>query len=70
LGGQPWKGIGLDSPIEPLLYSIPQTCLALGLSRSKTYELIAEGRLLTVSIGRRRLVRIDSIKALALGEAE
>lgn len=52
-----------------MLYSIPQTCMALGLSRSKTYELISEGVLLTVTIGRRRLVRVDSVKALAQGEA-
>lgn len=63
------KGLILSNPIEPMLYSIPQTCTALGLSRSKTYELISEGRLLTVYIGRRRLVRVDSVKALASGEA-
>lgn len=59
----------MESAIEPILYSIPQTCTALGLSRSKTYELISQGRLLTVHIGRRRLVRVDSVKALAAGEA-
>lgn len=59
----------LSTVIEPMLYSIPQTCMALGLSRSKTYELISEGVLLTVTIGRRRLVRVDSVKALAQGEA-
>lgn len=63
------KGRVLSNAIEPMLYSIPQTCTALGLSRSKTYELISEGRLLTVNIGRRRLVRVDSVKALAQGEA-
>jgi excisionase family DNA binding protein len=55
--------------VEPMLLSIPQTCQALGLSRSKTYELISEGRLLAIRIGRRRLVRVDSVKALAQGEA-
>ena len=59
----------MSSVIEPMLYSIPQTCTALGLSRSKTYELISQGRLLTVNIGRRRLVRVDSVRALASGEA-
>ena len=52
---------------EPLLCSVTDAAAALGLSRSKTYELISDGSLLTVSIGRRRLVRTDSIHALASG---
>lgn len=54
--------------VEPLLCSIPEAATALGVSRSKTYELISEGRLLTVNIGRRRLVRTESIRAIATGE--
>jgi excisionase family DNA binding protein len=59
----------LSTSIQPLLCSIPEAASALGVSRSKTYELISEGRLLTVSIGRRRLVRTESIRAIANGEA-
>ena len=55
--------------MEPVLCSIPDAAAALGLGRSKIYELIAEGKLATITIGRRRLVRLDSIRALALGEA-
>lgn len=55
--------------METLLCSIPEAARALGVGRSKLYELIGEGRLATVHIGRRRLVRMDSIRALALGEA-
>jgi excisionase family DNA binding protein len=55
--------------LDTLLCSIPDAAKALGVGRSKLYELIAEGRLETVTIGRRRLVRTDSIRALALGEA-
>jgi excisionase family DNA binding protein len=55
--------------LEPLLCSIPDAAGALSISRSKTYELISQGRLLTVTIGRRRLVRMDSVKAIAFGEA-
>lgn len=54
---------------EALLFSIEDAARALGIGRSKTYELINRGRLLTVTIGRRRLVRVDSVKALAQGEA-
>lgn len=54
---------------ERFLLSIQQTADALSIGRSKTYQLISEGKLLTVSIGRRRLVRADSVRAIALGEA-
>lgn len=54
---------------DAYLFSIDDAAKALGIGRSKTYQLISQGRLLTVTIGRRRLVRIDSVKAIALGEA-
>ncbi len=53
----------------PLLVSIENAAQSLGIGRSKTYELIAAGQLLTVTIGRRRLVRADSVRAIASGEA-
>jgi excisionase family DNA binding protein len=52
-----------------MLCSIPDAAAALGLGRSKTYQLISEGKLATVTIGRRRLVRVESVRTLALGEA-
>ncbi len=55
--------------MEALLCSIPEAAKALGLGRSKTYELMAEGKLETVTIGKRRLVRVESVRTLALGEA-
>ena len=55
--------------MDTLLCSVPDAARALGLGRSKIYELIAEGRLETVTIGRRRLVRVESVRAMALGEA-
>ena len=54
--------------VERLLCSIPEAAAALGVSRSTTYELISDGRLLTVTIGRRRLVKTESIRAIANGE--
>ena len=51
--------------MEPLLYSISDAAEALSLGRSKVYGLMAEGRLETVTIGRRRLVRAESVRALA-----
>lgn len=55
--------------LPPLLCSVPAAAKALSISRSKTYELIAQGTLLTVQIGRRRLVRLDSVNAIVFGEA-
>lgn len=51
--------------MEALLLSIPDAAKALSLGRSKIYELIGEGRLDAVCIGRRRLIRAESIRALA-----
>lgn len=55
--------------MEAFLVSIPDAAKALGLGRSKVYELIGQGRLETVTIGRRRLVRVSSLRTLAMGEA-
>ncbi len=54
--------------MDALLCSIPDAAKALGLGRSKIYELIQAGQLETVSIGRRRLVRTHSVRALASGD--
>jgi excisionase family DNA binding protein len=51
--------------IEPVLVPINGTCAALGVGRNKVYDLIKEGKLEVVKIGRRTLVKTDSIKAMA-----
>ena len=53
--------------MDTLLCSIPDAAKALGVGRSKLYGLITEGRIETITIGRRRLVRTDSMRAFALG---
>lgn len=55
--------------MDTLLCSIPDAARALGLGRSKVYGLMDAGQLETVTIGRRRLIRVASVRALALGEA-
>lgn len=57
-----------DGGMDVLLCSIPDAAKALGLGRSKVYELIDGGQLEAVSIGRRRLVRTNSVRAMALGD--
>lgn len=47
---------------------INETARSLGIGRTSVYKLIAEGKLETIKIGRRTLVKTDSIRAL-VGEA-
>lgn len=48
--------------MEAKLLSISDTAKVLGVGRSKLYALIKEGRLETVTVGRRRLVVAASIE--------
>jgi excisionase family DNA binding protein len=50
--------------MEPITVSITNASKSLGLGKTSIYELINEGKLATVKIGRRRLVKADSIRAL------
>jgi excisionase family DNA binding protein len=45
----------------PALLSVPDAARALAIGRSKLYELIGDGQLGTVRIGRRRLVPAHEI---------
>lgn len=54
--------------MEPVTLTINDACKAIGLGRSKLYELIADKQLETVKLGGRTLVKVSSIKAL-VGEA-
>jgi len=47
-----------------MLYSIKETADALRLGRTSVYNFIKAGRLETVKLGRRTLVKVSSIKAL------
>jgi excisionase family DNA binding protein len=43
------------------LYSMEQVALILGLSRTKVYQLVRSGDLVSVKIGKRRMVFRESI---------
>jgi hypothetical protein len=50
--------------VEPLLYSIPETCARLGgISRTLLYAEIAAGKLETVKIGDRRFTTAEQQRA-------
>lgn len=48
----------------PLVYTIAETCAISKLSRSYVHRLIQNGRLESVTLGRRRLIRAASVAAL------
>lgn len=54
--------------MEKLAYSINETARALSLGRTSVYSMIADGRLEAFKLGRRTLIRAESIKRLVRGE--
>lgn len=50
--------------MQPLTITIAAARDALGLGTTKLYELINEGTLETIKIGRRRLVKVASINRM------
>ena len=51
--------------LEPRFVGVQQVQKALGLSRSTIYEMIQDGRLASVHVGRRRLVSVDEVDRFA-----
>ena len=49
---------------ERLTCSVAEASQAVGLSRSKLYELMSGGEVQSVTIGRRRLVSVSSLMRL------
>ena len=54
----------------PRLLAIKQVIHELGISRTALYQLINDGKLRTVKIGRRRLVPAEAIDELVAGLAD
>jgi len=50
--------------IEPLLVTISEATDIIGIGKSKLYEIIAEGKLPIVKLGRRSLIAVDDLKSL------
>ena len=49
--------------------SIAEACAAAGFGRTKLYELLDEGVVSAIKVGRRRLVQVSSLLALLDGPA-
>jgi len=50
--------------LEPIATSVKDAAQALSLGRTSIYALIKEGRLEKVKLGRRTLIKVQSIRAL------
>ena len=53
-------------PLERLAVSVEEAADALGVGRSTLFELIRDGRLGSIKVGKRRLVPTDELKAFLL----
>jgi excisionase family DNA binding protein len=54
--------------MDPIATSINDAAKALSLGRTSIYALIREGRLETLKLGRRTLVKVASIRQLLDGQ--
>jgi len=50
--------------MEPVTVTVDGAKKALGIGSTKLYELINDGTLKSLKVGRRRLIKTDSIHAL------
>lgn len=50
-----------------LAFTITEACHAVGIKRSKLYELIGQGRIETRKIGSRTIIPADSLRDLVAG---
>lgn len=54
---------------EPLAVSVAEACRLSSLGRTKIYEALKQNKLKAHKIGRRTLIRMDSLRSLITGEA-
>ena len=52
----------MDTPLEPMLLDIASVAQIIGLGRSKTWELVSKGEIMSVRLGTRRLVPRDAVE--------
>ena len=55
------------TPPNKIAYTIKEATVAIGLSRSTIYKLMASGELQTIRIGKRRLIRAEALNRLVTG---
>ena len=56
--------------MEPLALSINDAATALSLGRTSIYAMIGDGRLEAFKLGRRTLVKMESVRRIVAGATE
>lgn len=56
--------------MEKLLLTPEEAAMALGISRSKVYELIAKRQVLSIKIGASRRIPADAVRTFVRSEVE
>lgn len=56
--------------MEPLALSINDAARALSLGRTSIYAMIGDGRLQAFKLGRRTLIKMESIRRVVAGATE
>lgn len=64
-----WEPPRWSVSMQPLTVSVSDAAQMIGLGKTRTWALIASGQLATVKIGRRTLVKVESLRALVNGIA-
>lgn len=54
--------------MEKLAYSIKETAAVLGVGRTSIYAMVGDGRLETFKVGRRTLIKVESIRRFVDGD--
>lgn len=52
------------SPVEPLAYRVNDASSALGIGRTKLYELAATGKIRMIKVAGRTIIPADSLRDL------
>jgi excisionase family DNA binding protein len=67
----PTPSAGLSAQVSPfvLALGVDDACQALGIKRTKLYELVAAGKLKSFTIGGRRLFQKSELEAFVAREA-
>lgn len=53
----------MDSNVNPILLTIPNATAATSISRTRLYALMGDGTVEAVKVGKRTLIKADSLKA-------
>lgn len=64
------KAKSANPDLQPLLYTMDQAMVMLGLGRTSLYEMLSNGKLKAVKMGRKTLFRRDQLEAFALSLPE